>query len=114
MKGLAEGSVVEIDADAAAGHEQSGRRPAVVVSVPDLHESGFAVVCPLTTHGGTASRPRNALEVLVPSGLPVAGVILTYHLRTVDLKARNAKVIATVPRATLLAVRSRLKVMLGL
>ena len=73
----------------------------------------MAVVCPITSHGGTAQKP-SALEVAVPPGLPVTGVILVYHLRTIDLKARNTKELGKVPRATLLAVRARLKPILGL
>jgi mRNA interferase MazF len=110
-----EGSIVEIDGDDVAGHEQRGRRPALVVSVSVLHEEiGLAVVCPITTHGGTAQKARNALEVAVPPGLSVTGAILVYHIRTIDLRARNAKELCKVPRATLLAVRGRLKALLGL
>jgi mRNA interferase MazF len=115
LSALQEGSIIEIDADDAAGHEQRRRRPALVVSVSLFQdEAGMAVVCPITTHGGTAQKPRSALEVAVPPGLPVTGVILVYHLRTIDLKARNAKELGKVPRATLLAVRARLKPILGL
>lgn len=115
MSALEEGSIIEIDGDGAAGHEQRGRRPALVVSVSLFQdELGMAVVCPITTHGGTAQKTRNALEVAIPPGLSVAGVVLVYHLRTIDLKARNAKELCKVPRATLLTVRGRLKPILGL
>jgi mRNA interferase MazF len=115
LSALQEGTVIEIDADDTVGHEQRGRRPALVVSVSVFQEElGLAVVCPITTHGGTAQKARNALEVAVPPGLPVAGSILVYHLRTIDLKARNAKELGKLPRATLLTVRARLKPLLGL
>jgi mRNA interferase MazF len=110
-----EGSIVEVDVDDAKGHEQRGRRPALVVSVTPFQESlGMAVACAITTHGGTASRPRDGLEVALPPGLPVKGMVLVHQMRTIDLSARNAKVIAVCPRATLLAVRARLKAVLGL
>ena len=110
-----EGTIIEIDGDDAAGHEQRGRRPALIVSVSVFQEElGLAVVCPITTHGGTAQKARNALEVALPPGLSVTGAILVYHLRTIDLKARNAKELGNVPRATLLTVRGRLKPLLGL
>jgi mRNA-degrading endonuclease toxin of MazEF toxin-antitoxin module len=54
------------------------------------------------------------LEVPIPSGLPVKGVILPHQLRTIDSKARNAKKLCKVPPATLQATRSRLKTLLGL
>jgi mRNA-degrading endonuclease toxin of MazEF toxin-antitoxin module len=50
----------------------------------------------------------------LPPGLPVSGAILVYHLRTIELKARNAKELGKVPQATLLAARARLKALLGL
>ena len=115
MKGVAEGSIVEIDVDDTRGHEQRGRRPALVVSVTPFQETiGLALVCAISTHGGSAIRPRDGLEVALPPGLPVKGMVLVHQVRTIDLTARNAEAIATPPRATLLAVRARLKAMLGL
>ena len=112
---VAEGDVLEIDADSAVGHEQRGRRPVLVVSVDALHSTlGLAVVCAITTHGGRATGARNDLEVAIPPGLPATGVVLPHHMRTVDTKARNAEKLCGVPRATLQAVRARLKVLLGI
>jgi mRNA-degrading endonuclease toxin of MazEF toxin-antitoxin module len=112
---LGEGDIVEIDAGDAVGHEQRGRRPALIVAVDALQSAlGLAVVCAVTTHGGRAAPPRNDLEVAVPPDLPVKGVILPHQLRTIDLKARRAAQLCTVPRATLLAVRARLKPLFGL
>lgn len=114
MKGVAEGSIVELDADDTKGHEQSGRRPALIVSVTAFQEAlGMAWVCPITTHGGTAQRAREPLEVALPPGLPVKGMVLVTHLRSIDLAAREAKVLGACPRSTLLEVRSRLKAILG-
>jgi mRNA-degrading endonuclease toxin of MazEF toxin-antitoxin module len=112
---VAEGDVLEIDADSAVGHEQRGRRPVLVVSIDPLHSTlGLAMVCAMTTHGGRATAARNDLEVPVPPGLAVAGVILPHQMRTIDTMARDATKLCTVPRPTLQAVRARLKVLLGL
>ena len=109
-----EGDIIEIDADSAVGHEQQGRRPVLVVSVNALHDSlGLAIVCAITTHGGRTETARNDLEVTVPPGLAVKGAILPHQLRTIDCKARDATEAARVPRATLQAVRARLKVLLS-
>jgi len=110
-----EGDLIEVDADRAAGHEQQGRRPVLVVSVNALQSAvGLAMVCAVTTHGGRAEGARNDLEVLIPPGLLVKGVILPHQLRTIDFKARNAKKLCAVPRTTLQATRARLKTLLGL
>ncbi len=114
MKGPSEGDLIELDeAEHAVGHEQRGRRPALVVSVDAFNEFGMAVVCPVTTHGGRATRSRSTLEVPIPAGLKVRGEILTSQLRTIDWKARRATTIDAVPRPTLLAVRARIKAILG-
>jgi mRNA interferase MazF len=112
---LSEGDIIEIDVDDAVGHEQRGRRPALIVSVNELQAAlGLAVICAVTTHGGRAARPRNDLEVPIPAQLPVVGVVLPHQFRTIDLLARNAQKRCSVPRATLLAVRARLKVLFGI
>lgn len=112
---VSEGDVLEIDADSAVGHEQRGRRPVLVVSVDALHSAlGLAVVCAITTHGGRSTGARNDLEVAIPPGMAATGVVLPHQMRTIDTKARNAAKLCAVPRATLQAVRARLKVLLGL
>jgi len=112
---LSEGDLIEIDVDGAAGHEQRGRRPVLIVSVNALQTAlGLAMVCAVTTHGGRAEGARNDLEVAIPPGLPVKGVVLPHQLRTIDTKARNASKLCTVPRATVQATRARLKTLLGI
>lgn len=110
-----EGDIIEIDTEQSSfGHEQKGRRPALVVSIPSFQETGFAIVCPVTTRGGAGVKPRSDLEVPIPAGLAVSGLILSQHVRSIDLKARNSAVLARLPRATLLQLRARLKLFLGL
>lgn len=112
---VSEGDIIEIDAARAVGHEQEGRRPVLIVSVNALYAVlGLAIVCAITTHGGRAETARNDLEVPVPPGLPVKGVILPHQIRTIDCKARHAQKLCTVPRATLQATRARLKTLLGI
>jgi mRNA-degrading endonuclease toxin of MazEF toxin-antitoxin module len=111
----AEGDIIGIDTDSAVGHEQQGRRPVLVVSVNALQTSlGLAMVCAITTRGGRSEGTRNDLEVPIPPGLPVKGVVLPHQLRTIDCKARHSEKLCTVPRTTLQATRARLKVLLSL
>jgi len=112
---LSQGDLIEIDVDGAAGHERRGRRPVLIVSVNALQRAlGLAMVCAVTTHGGRAEGARNDLEVAIPPGLPVKGVVLPHQLRTIDMDARNANKLCALPRATLQATRARLKTLLGL
>lgn len=78
------GDLIWTDFDPTRGREQAGRRPAVVVSPAEFTENtGLAVVCPITSR----VRPLPT-SVVLPSGLPVAGEILTSHIRSVDIQAR--------------------------
>jgi mRNA interferase MazF len=115
VKSPGAGDLVEIDSDdGATGHEQRSRRPVLVVSIDAFQESGLAIVCPVTTHGGKAGKARSELEVAVPPGFAVSGVILSHQVKTIDWRARNAAVLDHLPRATLLHVRARLKLFLGI
>jgi len=110
-----EGCIVEVDVDDPREHGQRGRRPALVVSVDAFQDVlGMAFVCPITTRGGSARGSRNELEVGLPADLPVKGVVLVHQIRSIDLVARNGQALAVCPRATLLAVRARLRAILGI
>src|SRR5271169_4820684 len=104
------GDLIWTDFDPRTGREQSGRRPALVVSPADFSRvTEFAIVCPIT------SRVRAfGTSVVLPSGLPVSGEILTTHVRSIDTLARPVSYAgATVPAAILDEVRSKLAALGG-
>ena len=70
-----------------AGHEQSGRRPGVVMSSSIYNgKTGMALCCPITSQ--IKGYP---FEVLVPAGLKISGAILADHIRNIDWKTRRAE-----------------------
>src|SRR6201981_1439392 len=72
------GDVIWADFDPRIGREQSGRRPALVVSPAGFcRVTEFAIVCPITSR----VRPFGT-SVVLPIGLPVSGEILTSHVRS--------------------------------
>src|SRR5436190_23909973 len=87
------GDVVALTFDPQAGHEQAGRRPAVVLS-PAIYngKSGLAVFAPITNQ-----IKRYPFEVVIPSGLPVTGVVLTDQLKSLDWQARKAGQLSRLP-----------------
>jgi mRNA interferase MazF len=93
--------LVWFDFDPQAGHEQAGRRPALVLSSKRFNrKASLAFVCPI------ASKIKGyASEVLLPSGSPVHGAVLCSHLRSLDWRARNPKLIGKSPEDVLLEVR---------
>ena len=81
-------AVVLVDFDPTVGHEQQGRRRALVVSYEAFHRSGLATVCPITTRP-----PRYPGEIPIPSGdagQTKGGLILVHQVRTIDLRRVTA------------------------
>ena len=78
------GDLIWTDLNPTKGRKQAGRRPALVVSSKAFTaNTGLAVVCPIT------SRIRLfPSSVVLPSGLPVDGEILTSHIRSIDTLVR--------------------------
>src|SRR5882757_5671475 len=99
------GDLIWTEFDPTKGREQAGRRPALVVSSAIFTENtGLAVVCPITSR----VRPFPT-SVVLPAGLPVAGEILTSHVRSIDTKARPVRYTGSaVPSETAQLVRAKL------
>ena len=91
------GDVVWITLNPQAGHEQAGRRPALILS-PEAYNGkvGLAILCPITNQ--VKGYP---FEVLIPAGMPVTGVILTDQVKSLDWQARDAKLICALPMETI-------------
>jgi mRNA interferase MazF len=107
----AEGDLIWTDFDPRAGREQSGRRPALVLSpVAFYRVSRFVVVCPITSR----VRPF-ASSVVLPDNMPVRGEILTSHVRSIDTLARPITCAdAGVPAGILAETRAKLAALVGL
>jgi len=87
------GDAVWLQFNPQAGHEQAGRRPALVISPKTYNEKvGLALLCPITSK--VKGYP---FEVSLPSGLNVNGVILSDQLKSLDWRSRQAKFICAVP-----------------
>lgn len=81
------GDIVWLAFDLQAGHEQTGRRPAIVVSPAAYNRKvGLALFCPITTrkHG-------YPFEVALPESTAMIGVVLSDQIRDLDWKARRAE-----------------------
>jgi mRNA interferase MazF len=102
------GDVVWISLNPRAGHEQAGRRPAVVLS-PHAYNAkvGLALLCPITSQ--VKGYP---FEVAVPEGLPVAGVVLSDHVKSLDWRARKAELACSLPPQTTAEVLAKLQTLL--
>ncbi|WP_028574624.1 type II toxin-antitoxin system PemK/MazF family toxin [Desulfonatronovibrio hydrogenovorans] len=82
-----QGDLIAITFDPQAGHEQKGRRPALVVS-KDLFNSstGLAIVCPITnTDRGFP------FHVPIPKASKLTGFVMVEQVKSVDFHARRVK-----------------------
>ena len=91
------GDLIWLDFDPRAGHEQAGRRPALVLSAASYNDkTSLALVCPVTSQ--TKGYP---FEVPLSPGLKVRGAILADHIKSLDWRARRAARIARIPEEQL-------------
>jgi len=80
------GDLVILTFDPQAGHEQKGRRPALVVSNYKFNKAvGFALVCPITNTN------RDFPFHIAVEGEQIGGFILTEQVKSIDYQARKIK-----------------------
>lgn len=92
----ARGDAVWITFNPQAGHEQAGRRPALVLSPSSYNgKVGLAILCPITSQ--IKGYP---FEVTIPSGSKLGGVILADQVKSFDWRIRKAEFICKLPRET--------------
>lgn len=89
------GDFITLSFDPQAGHEQKGRRPALVVSNNLFNRhTGLAIVCPVT------NTDRNfPFHLAVPSGSALTGFVMVEQVKSIDHAARRAKFVERAPEA---------------
>ncbi len=108
-------SVVVVDLDPVADHEQAGQRRALVVSYEPFHRSGLATVCPITASRSEARYPGDVPISAGEAAQTRDGVILASQVRTISLRRVRGAPLGTVTDRQIRArVRSALAHHLGL
>ena len=104
------GDLVWLTFDPQAGHEQRGRRPALILSPRAYNaKARLAIACPITSH--IKGYP---FEVSLPPGDIISGAVLADHVKNLDWQARRVVFEAKAPAQIVTEVRERLRVLLGL
>lgn len=104
------GDLVWVDFTPQAGHEQAGRRPALVVSPRIYHQrSKLAVVCPITSNVDPWP-----WKVALAEGLAISGAILVDQVRSIDRASRSLSIAGRVPEAVVAEVQAKLAALLGI
>jgi mRNA-degrading endonuclease toxin of MazEF toxin-antitoxin module len=112
--GLLRWAVVVVGLDPAEGHEQAGKRRALVVSYEPFHRSGLMTVCPITP---ARAEPRYPGEVAIAAGeagQTKPGVILCSQIRTVTQGRIRGQPLGILSPQTRRQVRRALAHHLGL
>lgn len=104
------GDLVWVDFRPTLGREQSGVRPALVLTTRGFHQrNATAIVCAITSN--IAAWPT---KITLPNGLAVKGAVLCDQIRCVDRTMRGFRPIGKVPPDILDDVRSTVAALLGL
>jgi mRNA interferase MazF len=102
------GDAVWITFTPQAGHEQAGRRPALVLSPASYNgKVGLAILCPITSQ--VKGYP---FEVTTPVGSRLTGAILADQVKSLDWRMRKTEFICRLPRATTAEVLDKLGTLL--
>ena len=91
------GDFVILSFDPQSGHEQKGRRPALVVSNTLFNtHTGLAMVCPLTK-----TNRKYPFHVKVPDRSSLKGFIMVEQIKAIDYESRKIKFVEKAPQAVL-------------
>lgn len=106
------GDIYLVSLDPTQGHEQQGRRPVLVVSPAAFNRlTRVPVVLPITS-GGNFARTAGFAISLVGSGTQTTGVIRCDQPRALDLQARDARKLESVPATIVDEVLAKLAAIL--
>ncbi len=88
-----QGDIILMNFNPQSGHEQKGRRPALVVSNRVFNKlTNLALVCPITqTDRGFP------LHVLLGTGLKTMGFVMCEQVKSLDMVAREARFVEKAP-----------------
>jgi mRNA interferase ChpB len=100
------GDIYLVSLDPTEGREQRGSRPVLVVSPAEFNEATkLPVICPITSGGDFARRLGFAVPV---TGIKTTGVVRCDQPCVLDLGARNARKVDTLPAAIMEEVLAKL------
>lgn len=102
------GDIVWLQFDPQAGHEQAGKRPALVIS-PSAYNGrvGLALLCPITSQA-----KGYPFEVALPAGSKVRGAVLADQIKSLDWQVRRAERVESVPPGVLDETVAKVRVLI--
>jgi len=87
------GDIIEMDFNPTKGHEQSGKRPALIISNEVYYKrTKLIMVCPISN-----TKNNFPMHIKLDNRTKTTGAILSQHVRTVDPAARKISFIENMP-----------------
>lgn len=87
-----QGDIIYLDFNPTIGHEQKGKRPALVLSNRGFNlYTNMALVCPITSN-----IKEFPLHIMLSSEQKIKGVVMCEQIKVIDYIARNAKFIEKI------------------
>jgi mRNA interferase MazF len=87
------GDIIEMDFNPIKGHEQSGKRPALIISNESYYKkTKLLIVCPISN-----TKNDFPMHIKLDDRTTTTGSILSQHIRTVDPAARQISFIEVMP-----------------
>ena len=89
-----QGTIIKLNFNPQAGHEQAGYRPAVVISNNVFNEKAkLSIVCPITN-----TNNKFPLHIPLDDRTKTTGVILCEHIKSLDLNSRSFQIVEELPK----------------
>ncbi len=87
------GDLIVLSFDPRSGHEQKGRRPALVISNTLFNQkTGLAMACPVTN-----TNYQNPFRIKIPETSSLSGFVMVDQIKSIDYNSRKAKFIEKAP-----------------
>ncbi len=87
------GDFITLSFDPQTGHEQKGRRPALIISNNLFNQAtGLAIACPITN-----TDRRIPFHLPVPTASSLTGFVMVEQVKSIDYRARNARFVEKAP-----------------
>jgi len=103
------GDLVWLSFDPQRGHEQRGRRPAIVLSPHEYNAKvGLALMCPITKR-----EKGYPYEVKLSNQAQIQGVILSDQVKSLDWRAREVEIVERAGRGVVAEVLAKLGTLLA-
>jgi mRNA interferase MazF len=98
------GDIVTLDFDPQSGHEQKGRRPALIMSNKIFNAHlGLAFACPITS-----TKRNSPFHVYIKTD-NISGYVMSEQIKSIDYKTRKIKFIEKVDSEILEDVEAIIK-----